>query len=114
MAQGVKTREKTVEIDKPKKVKGLYLNNGTWWLSRQRKGKRVFVSLETKVFSEAVVRAEQMAETPELNPGGLLEAEIERYLNAKVSISSAIHRKLAKKARKSDALGHSKHLLYYP
>ncbi len=71
--------------DEPRKVKGLYLNNGTWWLARQRLGKRVFVSLETKVYSEAVQKAEEMADSPELNPGGLLEAEIELYVKAKAS-----------------------------
>ncbi len=49
-----------------------------------RKGKRVSVSLETQDYVEAIQKAKNLEDTPEMNPGGLLEAEIERYVVAKI------------------------------
>ena len=66
-------------------TRGIYQRGNIYWLAQQRKNKRVFVSLETSDFADAVRRAEELRELPELNQGGLLRAEIQRFVDYKVN-----------------------------
>jgi integrase len=65
---------------------GLTRKHGIYWLQHQRNHKRVRVSLETKDLPEAIEKARLLRGREEMNPGGLLEAEIERYLAHKIKV----------------------------
>lgn len=60
--------------------RGIYRRGETFWLNFQRKGKRVFVSLETSDFAEAIVRAREIRTRPELSISGRFLDEIDRFL----------------------------------
>lgn len=59
---------------------GIYRRGKIYWLAQQRANKRVYVSLGTDDLHIATERAKEIREAPELNQGGKLQAEIERYL----------------------------------
>jgi len=65
-------------------ARGIYKRGRIYWLAAQKSGKRVFVSLETEDFSEAIRRAADARSRPELNEGGLLLAEIDRFCKWKL------------------------------
>jgi len=65
-------------------ARGIYKRGKFYWLAQQRNRKRVFVSLETEDFAIAVQRAQEIRDRPELNAGGLLEAEIARFIAYKI------------------------------
>lgn len=64
-------------------MRGVYLRGDVYWFSRQVNGKRTQVSLETKDYVEAIRRAQEVRETPELQPAGPMTTEIERFLRHK-------------------------------
>ena len=48
------------------KVKGIYLRGGVFWYARQVNGRRTWISLETNDYAEAVQRAREIMQRPEL------------------------------------------------
>jgi hypothetical protein len=68
-----------------KKIKGIYLRGKVFWFARQVKGKRIFVSLETSDYDEAVARAYEVIDAPDLIPSEGIEAEIPRFVAFKTS-----------------------------
>ena len=65
------------------KVKGIYLRGEIYWFGKQIDGRRSIVSLETRDYAEAVQRAREIVERPELQPAQALMAEVERFLKNK-------------------------------
>lgn len=65
------------------KIRGLYLRGETYWFAKQVNGRRSHVSLETTDYVEAVQRAREIAERPELQPSQAMMAEVERFLKHK-------------------------------
>jgi hypothetical protein len=64
--------------------KGLYLRGEIYWFAKQANGRRSMVSLETRDYAEAVQRAREILDSPELQPAQTLPAEVERFLKHKV------------------------------
>jgi hypothetical protein len=69
------------------KVKGIYLRGEIYWFGKQVNGRRSIVSLETRDYAEAVQRAREIMERPELQPAQALMAEVERFLKHKYETS---------------------------
>ncbi|MEO8351349.1 MAG: tyrosine-type recombinase/integrase [Chthoniobacteraceae bacterium] len=65
------------------RFKGLYLRCETYWFAKQINGRRSHVSLETTDYVEAVQRAREILDRPELQPAQSLKAEIKRFLKHK-------------------------------
>lgn len=65
------------------RLKGIYLRGTTYWFAKQVNGRRSFVSLETEDYVEAVQRAREIKDTPELQPAQSFTAEVERFLKHK-------------------------------
>ena len=65
------------------KVRGIYLRGQTYWFARQVNGRRSFVSLETDDYVTAVQRAQEIRDSPELQPAQSFTAEVERFLKHK-------------------------------
>ena len=65
------------------KVKGIYLRGEIYWFGKQVNGRRSIVSLETRDYPEAVQRAREIMERPELQPAQALTAEVERFFKHK-------------------------------
>lgn len=64
----------------PEKIKGLYRRRGkTYWLAHQKNKRRVFVSLETSDYVEAVKKASLILTRPELNPTAGLKSDINEF-----------------------------------
>jgi hypothetical protein len=61
-------------------TRGIYLRGSIYWLNFQRHGKRLFVSLETNDFAEAVKRATEVRISPKLNPSDSFGPEIDAFL----------------------------------
>lgn len=59
---------------------GIYLRGSVYWLNFQRKGKRIFVSLETDDFAEAVKKAAEMRAHPGLVTANDFESEIQAFI----------------------------------
>jgi len=59
------------------------LRGEIYWLGKQVNGRRSAVSLETRDYAEAVERAREILERPELQPTQAFNAEIERFLKHK-------------------------------
>jgi integrase len=69
----------------PRLIRGLWKHaNGFWYFSRMRQGVRRTVALETKDEDEAIRRALEVVDSPELAPAGTLEGEIEAFITYKV------------------------------
>jgi hypothetical protein len=66
------------------KMRGIYQRGDTFWYARQVNGRRTWVSLETGDYAEAVQRAMEIREKPELQGIGPFETEIERFLKYKL------------------------------
>ncbi len=62
---------------------GLYLRGKTYWLNFTQDGKRFRISLETEDEMDAIRRAKEVRQAPQLAPGGDFKAIIERYLTEK-------------------------------
>ena len=67
------------------RVRGIYLRGDVYWFGKMVKGRRNVVSLETRDYAEAVTRAREILERPELQPAQAFSAEIERFLEHKLS-----------------------------
>lgn len=61
-------------------ARGIYLRGSVYWLNFQRNGKRLFVSLETSDFTEAIKRAQEIRAAPILKQGSPFADEIEAFL----------------------------------
>src|SRR2546430_2019756 len=61
-------------------ARGIYLRGHIYWLNFQRNGKRVFASLETDDFTEAIKRANQVKSAPTLQVSSSFDSEIESFL----------------------------------
>ena len=66
------------------RIKGLYLRGEIYWFAKQANGRRSMVSLETRDYAEAVQRAQEILDSPELQPAQSFTAEVERFLKHKV------------------------------
>jgi len=66
-------------------IKGLYQKRGWWYFSRMRGGVRKTIALETRYEEEAIRKALDIIEGPELALGGTLEGEIEAFIKFKTS-----------------------------
>lgn len=66
------------------RIRGIYLRGEVYWFSKMVKGRRSVVSLETRDYTEAVARAREILERPELQPAQACSAEIERFLKHKL------------------------------
>jgi hypothetical protein len=66
------------------RIKGLYLRGEIYWFGKQANGRRSMVSLETRDYAEAVQRAREILDSPELQPAQSFPAEVERFLKHKV------------------------------
>lgn len=65
-------------------IKGLYQKRG-WYFSRMRGGVRKTIALETREESDAIRRALELANGPDLAIGGTLEGEIEGFIAFKLA-----------------------------
>jgi hypothetical protein len=65
------------------RIRGIYLRGEIYWFGKQVNGRRSIVSLETRDYAEAVERAREILERPELQPAQALTAEIERFVKHK-------------------------------
>lgn len=66
------------------RIRGIYLRGEVYWFGKMVKGRRSVVSLETRDYAEAVARAREILERPELQPAQAFSAEIDRFLKHKV------------------------------
>ncbi len=66
------------------RIRGLYLRGEIYWFAKQANGRRSMVSLETRDYAEAVQRAREILESPELQPAQSFTAEFERFLAHKL------------------------------
>ncbi len=66
------------------RIRGLYLRGEIYWFAKQANGRRSMVSLETRDYAEAVQRAREILDSPQLQPAQSLTAEVERFLKHKV------------------------------
>jgi hypothetical protein len=57
------------------RIKGLYLRGEIYWFAKQVNGRRRMVSLETRDYVEAVQRAREIMDAPELQPAQSFRAE---------------------------------------
>ncbi len=65
------------------KIRGVYLRGKVYWLAKQVNGRRSFISLETEDYVTALQRAQEIKESPELQPAQSFTAEMERFLKHK-------------------------------
>ena len=61
----------------------IYLRGATYWFARQVNGRRSFVSPETDDYVAAVQRAQEIRDSPELQPAQSFTSEVERFLQYK-------------------------------
>ena len=57
------------------RIRGIYLRGEIYWFGKMVKGRRSIVSLETRDYAEAVQRAREILERPELQPAQAFTAE---------------------------------------
>jgi hypothetical protein len=62
------------------KFRGIYLRGDVYWLGKQINKRRTIVSLETRDYAEAVARAREILERPELQTAQSFSSEIDRFL----------------------------------
>lgn len=60
------------------RIKGLYLRGDIYWFAKQVNRRRSMVSLETRDYVEAVQRAREIMDAPELQPAQSFRAEVAR------------------------------------
>ena len=63
-----------VDAEKKRKLRGIYLRGEVYWFTKQVNGRRSHVSLETRNYAEAVQRAQEILNRPELQPARTLPA----------------------------------------
>jgi integrase len=66
-------------------IKGLYKKRGWWYFSRMRGGVRKTIALETRDEDEAILKALDLTNAPDLALGGTLEGEIESFIAFKLA-----------------------------
>jgi integrase len=66
-------------------IKGLYKKRGWWYFSRMRGGVRKTIALETRDEDEAIHKALDLTNAPDLALGGTLEGEIEAFIAFKLA-----------------------------
>ena len=57
------------------RIRGIYLRGEIYWFGKQVNGRRSIVSLETRDYVEAVERAREIMDSPELQPAQSFSAE---------------------------------------
>ena len=67
------------------KMRGIYLRGDVYWFAKQINGRRSHITLETHDYAEAVQRAIEIAERPELQPARAMDAEIKRFIEYKLA-----------------------------
>lgn len=67
--------------------RGIYKRGNIFWLAVQQNGKRQFITLETDDPVEAMKRATQIRESPDLNESAPLMKEIERFIEYKLRMN---------------------------
>jgi site-specific recombinase XerD len=65
------------------KIRGIYIRGDVYWLAKQVNGRRSHVSLETRDYPEAVQRAQEIVNRPELQPALAMTAEMDRFVKHK-------------------------------
>jgi site-specific recombinase XerD len=65
------------------RIRGIYLRGEIYWFGKMVNGRRSIISLETRDYAEAVERAREILERPELRPAQAFSAEIDRFLRYK-------------------------------
>jgi site-specific recombinase XerD len=65
------------------KLRGIYLRGDVYGLGKQVNKRRTIVSLETRDYAEAVARAREILERPELQTAQSFSSEIDRFLKHK-------------------------------
>ena len=68
-----------------RKIRGIYRRGDVFWLAKQVNGRRTFITLETGDYVEAVKRAQEIIDRPELQPAQGFPAEIDRFLQHKLN-----------------------------
>ncbi len=63
---------------------GIYKRGNVYWYRLRKNGIRSFVTLETSDFLEAITRAKALRVSPELNTGGTIAGEVEKFLAYKI------------------------------
>jgi integrase len=66
-------------------IKGLYKKRGWWYFSRMRGGVRKTIALETRDEDEAILKALDLTNAPDLALGGTLEGELESFIAFKLA-----------------------------
>lgn len=65
------------------KLRGIYLRGDVYWLGKQVNKRRTIISLETRDYAEAVARAREILDRPELQTAQSFSSEIDRFLKHK-------------------------------
>ena len=65
------------------RIKGLYLRGEIYWFAKQVNGRRSMLSLATRDYVEAIQRAREIVDRPELQPARSFRAEADRFLKYK-------------------------------
>jgi integrase len=68
-----------------RKLPGIYARGGIFWFTYRLGGKKHFHSLGTGDYGEAVKKALEIRQKPELNPGQAFEREIDAFVAHKVA-----------------------------
>ena len=66
------------------KLRGLFLRGDVYWFTKMVNGRRSQASLETRDYAEAVQKALEILDRPELQPARAMDAEIKRFIKYKV------------------------------
>ena len=67
------------------KVRGIVWRDGGWWYNRTFKGIRRWFNLETKDFSQAIERKQELLDSPSLARCDSLEVDCARFVNWKLA-----------------------------
>ena len=67
------------------KVRGIVWRDGGWWYNRTFKGIRRWFNLETKDFSQAIERKQELLDCPSLARCDSLEVDCARFVNWKLA-----------------------------
>ena len=66
------------------KLRGIFLRGDVYWFTKMVDGRRSQISLETHDYAEAVTKAMEILERPELQPSRAMDAEIQRFIKYKL------------------------------
>ena len=66
------------------KLRGIFLRGDVYWFAKMVDGRRSQISLETHDYAEAVQKAMEILDRPELQPARAMDAEIQRFIKYKL------------------------------